>query len=186
MAKTPEKRNLRRNEMIILLEKNPYLTDSELAKRYKVSINTIRLDRQQLNIKESKERVKELAKESSKLLTSISEDEIIGDLIELIPGVSGKARLETTKAMTFKNSNIVRGQYIYSLAESLAIAVVKANAALVGIANIKYKEKVEGNNVIIANAEVKKVRGQNYIVWIKTYNNKGSEVFTGKFILKAL
>lgn len=186
MAKTPEKRNIRRDQIIKILEKNPYLTDSDLAKRLNVSINTIRLDRQQMNIKECKERVKELAKESSKLLTSISKDEIVGDLIELKPGTSAMSRLETIKSMTFANSNIVRGQYIYSMAESLAIAVVKAKAALVGIANIKYKEKVESDNVIIAKAEVKKVRGNNYIVWIKIYNNIDTEVFTGKFILRAL
>ncbi len=186
MAKTADKRNIRREDMIKLLEKNPYLTDIDLANKFNVSINTIRLDRQQLNIKECKERIKELAKESSKLLTSISEDEIIGDLLELIPGISAIARLETTTSMTFNNSDIVRGQYIYSLAESLAIAVVDAKAALVGIANIKYKEKVEKNNVIIAKEEVKKVRGNNYIVWIKIFNIKQVEVFTGKFILKAL
>ncbi|MEG0073020.1 MAG: transcription factor FapR [Clostridia bacterium] len=186
MSKTPEKRNLRRIEIVEFLKKNPYITDEKLAEKFQVSINTIRLDRQHLKIKECKERVKDLAKESSKLLTSISKDEIIGDLIELVPGVSGVARLETTKNMGFAKSKVVRGQYIYALSESLAIAVVKANAALVGIANIKYREKVETSEVVVAKAEVKKVRGSNYIVWIRIYNEKDVEVFSGKFILKAL
>ena len=40
------------------LEKNPLATDEVLAKTFKVSINTIRLDRARLGIKEFKERLK--------------------------------------------------------------------------------------------------------------------------------
>ena len=47
----------------------------------------------------------------------------------------------TTADMVFKKTNIVRGQYLYSFAESVAISVIDAEASLVGVANIKYKER---------------------------------------------
>ena len=46
--------------------------------------------------------------------------------------------LETTDEMVFRENEIVRGHYIYSMAESLAMSVIDASVALVGVANIKY------------------------------------------------
>jgi len=87
--------------------------------------------------------------------------------------------------MTFEKTKIVRGHYIYSLAESLAIAVIDAQVALVGVANIKYKLPVYAGSKLLANAEVKRQRGNSYIVWVKI-TEKQVEVFRGKFILVAL
>lgn len=186
MPKSPDKRNKRRKEIVEFLKKNIYVTDEYLAKYFNVSINTIRLDRQDLKIKELKERIKDVAKSSSKLLTSLSEDEVVGNLIELVPGKEATAILKTTEDMSFSANNIIRGHYIYALTESLAIAVIPANVALVGVANIKYKKKVTVGEILTAKAEVKKSRITNYVVWIKIYNEKKEEVFQGKFILKTL
>jgi acyl-CoA thioesterase FadM len=67
----------------------------------------------------------------------------------------------------------------------LAIGVIDAQVALVGVANIKYKIPVYAGSKLVAKAEVKKVRGANHIVWVKIYE-KQVEIFRGKFILVSL
>lgn len=84
-----------------------------------------------------------------------------------------------------KKTRIVQGHYIYSLAESLAIAVIDAQVALVGVANIKYKVPVYAGSKLVAKAEVKKSKDNKFIVWVKI-TEKNVEVFRGKFILVSL
>ncbi|NLC67349.1 MAG: fatty acid biosynthesis transcriptional regulator, partial [Clostridiaceae bacterium] len=116
---------------------------------------------------------------------ALGSKEIVGELIELNLGQNGISILETNESMVFEKTKIVRGHFIYSLAESLAIAVIDAEVALVGVANIKYKIPVYAGNKLIARAEVRQVKGNNYIVWVRI-KHKESEVFRGKFILVSL
>ncbi|HBS93731.1 MAG TPA: transcription factor FapR, partial [Firmicutes bacterium] len=55
------KKRQRQSELQSLLDDNPFLTDQELAERFAVSIQTIRLDRMELGIPELRERVKMVA-----------------------------------------------------------------------------------------------------------------------------
>ncbi len=71
---------------------------------------------------------------------------------------------------------------IFPQAESLAIAVIDTNVALIGVANINYKNPVFAGDKLIAKAEVVRIRGNKYFVWV-FINVKGFEVFRGKFIL---
>jgi acyl-coenzyme A thioesterase PaaI-like protein len=87
--------------------------------------------------------------------------------------------------MSFEKTNIVRGQFIYAQAESLAIAVIDAEVALIGVANIKYKQPVRSGQKLVAQAEVVKQRGNKFFVWVKI-RLKMQEVFRGKFILVSL
>lgn len=186
MARNDEERVERRKKILEYLSGNPFATDEKLAEVFRVSINTIRLDRNDLKIKEHRERIKEIAKNSSKNLTSLNESELIGKLIKLKPGEIAISCLETKEYMTFDGSNIVRGHYIYSLTEEIAIAVIPTKVALVGVANIKYKKKVHAGEAIYATAEVKDIRLDSYIVWVKIHNENKEEVFAGKFILKSI
>lgn len=43
------------------IEQTPFITDEELAKKFAVSIQTIRLDRMELSIPELRERIKSVA-----------------------------------------------------------------------------------------------------------------------------
>jgi len=43
------------------IRQTPFITDEELAKKFSVSIQTIRLDRVELNIPELRERIKSVA-----------------------------------------------------------------------------------------------------------------------------
>lgn len=161
---------------------DPFLTDEELAEFYNVSIQTIRLDRLELGIRELRERIKSVAEENHLKVKSIAGKEIVGELIDLKLGESGISMLETEHAMAFEKTDVVRGSHIFSQAESLAIAVIDANVALIGVANIKYKSPVFAGDKLIAKAEVTRVRGNKYFVWV-FISSKGLEVFRGKFIL---
>lgn len=167
------------------IKTNPFLTDEDIAAQLTVSVPTVRLYRLELGIPELRERIKNVAEDNYNKVRSLDSSEIIGELMDIQLGASGVSVLETTKGMTFEKSKIVRGHFIYSLAESLAIAVIDANVALVGVANIKYKIPVYAGSRLFAKAQVKSTKGSSYIVWVHIME-KQTEVFRGKFILVAL
>jgi len=168
-----------------MLGENYFMTDEELAGYFSVSVPSIRLDRSEMNIPELRKRVKNVAETNIKKVKSIIAVDIPGELINIELNSGGTLVLETNSKMVFTHSEIVRGQYIYSMAEALAIAVIDAEVALVGVANIKYKQPVKMGDRLVAKAEVKRIKGNNYIVWVKIYV-KEIEVFRGKFILVSI
>jgi acyl-coenzyme A thioesterase PaaI-like protein len=179
---------LKKERQQLLLKRikdDPFLTDEEIANMLSVSVPTIRLDRLELGIPEVRERIKNVAAENYKKVKSLDSNEIVGELLSIELGKSAISVLETTGDMTFEKTKIVRGHFIYSLAESLAIAVIDAQVALVGVANIKYKTPVYAGSKLLARAEVKRTRGNSHIVWVRIAE-KQVEVFRGKFILVAL
>lgn len=167
------------------IKQDPFMTDEELSELFAVSVPTIRLDRLEMGIPELRERIKSVAENNLSKVKSLQSKEIVGELIDINLGRNAVSILETNESMAFEKTKIVRGHFIYSLAESLAIAVIDAQVALVGVANIKYKIPVYSGCKLIAKAEVKQVRGTNYIVWVKIYE-KQIEMFRGKFILVSL
>jgi acyl-coenzyme A thioesterase PaaI-like protein len=180
--------SVKKERQSVLLEKlsqDPFLTDEELAEIFKVSVPTIRLDRLELGIPELRERIRNVAKKNYSKVKSLKSKEIVGELLDISLGVGGISMLETDDSMAFERTKIIRGHYIYSLAESLAIAVIDADVALVGVANIKYKTPVYSGSKLLAKAEVKKVKDNKYIVWVNILH-KQVEVFRGKFILVSL
>jgi len=179
-------RKTREEEILVYIKKNPLATDDILASHFGVSINTIRLDRSRLGIRELKDRLREKVSETMKQVTSISQTEFFGDLIEFEPGKKALSRLESKEYMTFENMDIVKGQYIYAFAETLAISLIPTKAALVGLANIKYVEKIHVGDVIYAAAEVKRKTDTGYIVWVHIKDDKDKLKFKGKFILKGI
>lgn len=186
MPRTDKQRSIRCEKLLQYLEVNPLATDDILAKEFNVSINTIRLDRSRLGIKEFKERLKAKAEETMSKVTSISAKEFVGDMISFAPGERAKSRLETNNNMTFEGMNVVRGEYIYSFAETIAISLIPTKAALVGVANIKYVEPIVADSVIYALAEVKRKTESGYIVWVRIVDDKETLKFKGKFILKGI
>jgi acyl-coenzyme A thioesterase PaaI-like protein len=167
------------------IKNDPFLTDEELSELFNVSVPTIRLDRLEMGIPELRERIRNVAENNYSKVKSLQGGEIVGELIDITLGKYGVSILETDESMAFEKTKIIRGHFIYSLAESLAIAVIDAHVALVGVANIKYKIPVYSGCKLVAKAEVKQVRGSKYIVWVKIYE-KQVEMFRGKFILVSL
>lgn len=186
MPRTDEARIIRNKKIVEYLDSNPFATDEELSKYFNVSVNTIRLDRARLGIKELRERIKDRAEENIKKIVSLSKEEIIGDIIELIPGQSGISMMKTQDYMSFENTDVIKGYHIYSMAESIAIGIIPTKVALVGIANIKYVKKITRGETIYAKAEIKKKRETNYIVWVQIYGDNKEAKFKGKFLLKEI
>lgn len=179
------KKRQRQQELVSLLKENPFLTDEELAHHFGVSLQTIRLDRLELGIPELRKRTREMAASAYQELKALSGKEIVGELYELELGQRALSILETTPEMVFEKSRVVRGHYIYAQAESLALALVDAEVALTGVANIKYKYPVYVGDLLVAQAEVTRRRGNKYFVWVRT-RRRDMEVFRAKFILVSL
>ncbi len=167
------------------IHKDPFLTDEELSELFSVSVPTIRLDRLELGIPELRERIKNVAEMNYSKVKSLESKEIVGELIDVKLGKSGISILETNENMSFEKTKIIRGHFIYSLAESLAIAIIDSHVALVGVANIKYKIPVYEGSRLVARAEVREKRERKFIVWVNIFE-KQLEVFRGKFILVSL
>lgn len=182
MSRSSSQKQQRQKVLLEKIKYDPFLTDEELADFFKVSVPTIRLDRLELGIPELRERIKNVAETNQEKLKSIEGREFIGELIDLQLGQSAISLMETNSSMAFEKTRIIRGHYIYSLAETLAIAVIDAQVALVGIANIKYKTPVYSGAKLVAKAEVRESKRNRYIVWVKIYE-KNLEVFRGKFTL---
>ena len=172
----------RQKKLIEKLKDNPFLTDEELMHTFNVSIQTIRLDRLELKVPELRERIKNVATNSYPKVRTIGQKEIVGELVDIDLGKSGVSVLETDETMTFKKTNFIKGHNIFAQAESLSLAVIDADVALTGVANIKYKTPVKPKEKLIAKAKVVRTRGNKYFVHVFTYVGE-KEVFRGKLIL---
>lgn len=168
-----------------VLDDNPFLTDEELSERFKVSVQTIRLDRMTLNIPELRQRVKSVATKNLQKVKTLGEGEIVGELIDLQLNENAISILQTDKSMAFNKTKIVKGHYIFAMAETLALAVIESNVALIGVANVKYRVPVKAGDKLVAKAKVTKNRGTEYFVriWINVNND---QVFRSKFRLVSL
>lgn len=173
----------KRDRQALLREKireNPFLSDEELAKAFVVSVQTIRLDRLSMGIPELRERTKTVAERTYGIVKSMGSKEIVGELIDITLGIRGISILETTAEMVFERSRIVRGQYIFAQAESLAIALIDAQVVLTGLANVKFRRPITVGEKLVAKGEVIRRRGSHYVVLVET--KAGTEkVFRGKF-----
>lgn len=168
-----------------LIDQNPFSSDEELARAFEVSIQTIRLDRLALGIPELRQRTKFMAERSYNQVKSMVAREIVGELIDLELGHRGISILETTAEMVFERSMVVRSQYIFAQADSLAIALVDARTALVGLANVKFKRPVTVGERLVAKGQVVGRRGNRYTVMVETQVGQ-EKIFRGKFLVFAL
>lgn len=172
----------RHETMIKKLDEIPFLTDEDLAKRLKVSVPTIRLDRLELGIPELRERVKNLANTNMTKVKSLNIDEVIGEIIDLNLNNSGISILEIQKHHVFQKTKIARGHYIFAQANSLAVALIDEEIALTAKAEVKYIRPILQGEKCIAKAELQEANSQEnrYIISVKTYVEK-ELVFEGTF-----
>ncbi|MCT4631703.1 MAG: transcription factor FapR [Firmicutes bacterium] len=168
-----------------LLSEEPFVTDEELSEKFGVSIQTIRLDRLELGIPELRERIKSAATNNYSKVKSILQSEIVGELIDIELNKSGISILETDKTMVFNKSRVVKGHYIFAMAESLAYAIIDEEVAITGVANIKYRVPVLVGQKLVAKANIKSIRENEYIVHVMI-NVKDDQVFRGKFMLRSV
>lgn len=177
-----EKRQVKVKEKIA---DNPFLSDEQLAKILKVSIQTIRLDRLEMGIPEMRKRIVRLAQAASSKVKALHKNEIIGDLIDIDLGKSGISTLRTTKEMSFGKDHLVRSHYIFSLADSLAMAIIDSDVVLTGVARLRYCHPVYAGQLLVAKARIATRKSNKYLVSVHIKSDH-REVFTAKLIMVSL
>ncbi|MBC7336118.1 MAG: transcription factor FapR, partial [Clostridia bacterium] len=159
-----DRRLERQQRLGAVLQENPFATDEELARLFGVSVQTVRLDRLALGIPELRERVRAVARQAYGQVRSLSETELIGELVHLELGKTAISVMEITPAMVLERSKIARGHYLFAQANSLAVAVIDAALVLTGSARVRYRRPVYVGEKVIAKAVVKVVRGPTVLV----------------------
>lgn len=146
----------RQEELITTLQKNPFMTDEELANKFQVSVQTIRLDRLEKSIPELRERIKSVAEQNYDEVRSLMEHEVIGEIIDLQLDKSAISILDIKEEHVFTRNKIARGHHLFAQANSLAVAVIDDNLALTASANIRFLRSVKMGERVIAKATVSK------------------------------
>lgn len=179
MRKNKKERQLLLQETIV---DNPFITDEELAEKFFVSIQTIRLDRLELSIPELRERIKHVAeKQLDKEVRSLPIEEVIGEIVDLVLDQSAISIFDVKEEHVFKRNFIARGHHLFAQANSLAVAVINDELALTAKANIHFTRQVKVNERIIAKAKVTSVdkKGRTNV---EVHSYVGNElVFFGEF-----
>ncbi len=146
----------RHQQLLALIADDPLLTDEMIAEHYGVSVQTIRLDRLELGVPEMRVRARNLAERARGALKTLGPTEIAGELVDLELGRRAVSVLETTRDMGFRRSGIVRGHHIFAQANSLAVAVIDAPAALTGSAKLQFHRPVQVGDRVVAKALVRR------------------------------
>ncbi|WP_134700959.1 transcription factor FapR [Ammoniphilus sp. YIM 78166] len=181
MRKIPRlKKKERQTRLSNDLQMNPFLTDEELAHNYKVSIQTIRLDRMELGIPELRERIKHVAEQKLDPVRSLPLHEVIGELVDLQLDHSATSELLISEEHVFSRTYVARGHYIFAQANSLAVALVNAEVVLTGAARIRFIRPIRLGEKLVAKALVRSASGDQIKVRVET--RVGEElVFSGTF-----
>ena len=177
-------KNQRRKKLKKLLSEDPFLTDKELAEKFGVSIQTIRLDRRSLEIPEARKRIKSVARQSYSKVKSVQSGEIIGELVDIKLNEYSSSVLEITEDMVLEKTKIVRGHHVFAQANSLAVATIDTSVAVTGSANVRYHKPVSVGERLVATATVIEQNNNKFIVEVNTKVNN-QEVFNGEFIVFA-
>lgn len=173
----------RQRQLEMSLEQNPFLTDEELSKQFKVSVQTIRLDRLECGIPELRERLKTVAARTMDAeVKSLQSDEVIGDIIDIELDKRAVSIFDVSDDHVFQRNGIARGHHLFAQANSLAVAVLDDDLALTVTSTLNFLKPVKSGDRVIARATVDKSRSNDkrtYVEVISTVENE--TVFTGEF-----
>lgn len=172
----------RQEQLASLIRENPFVTDEELTKTFRVSIQTIRLDRMELGIPELRERIKAMATQSYDPVRSLGLEEVIGEVIDIQLDQSGISMFEIREEHVFQRNQIARGHHIFSQANSLAVAVINDEVALTASADIRFIRPVRLHERVIAKAYVRSLSKGRAKVDVHSYV-MDEPVFEGRFLI---
>ncbi|WP_018750829.1 transcription factor FapR [Paenibacillus sanguinis] len=174
----------RQQQLVQMIEANPFITDQELTRQLKVSIQTIRLDRMELGIPELRERMKLMAERSYDQVRSLPLHEVIGEIVDLQLDKSGISIFEIREEHVFSRTGIARGHHVFAQANSLAVAVINDEVALTFSADIRFVRSVHLGEKCIAKAYVRPSSGQKGKAKVEVFTYVGEEmVFQGNFVI---
>ena len=173
----------RQQLLLQIIEDNPFVTDEQLALKFNVSVQTIRLDRMELAIPELRERIKDVAaRNHSNKLKSLPIDEVIGEIIDIELDERAISIFDVKEEHVFQRNGIARGHHLFAQANSLAVAVIDDELALTVRSSITFIKPVHAGDRVVTKAVVTKrdeVKNRTYITVNSTVDNK--LVFVGEF-----
>lgn len=172
----------RQTALLQLLESKPFVTDEDLAKRFDVSVQTIRLDRLALGIPELRERIKAVAEKKQSELRSLEGTEVIGQLIELSLNEMAISIFDIEPEHVFAKTRIVRGHHLFAQANSLAVAVIDADVVLTRTANVRFVRTGKLGERLICKAVVTSNNPERAHVSVTTRSGD-DVVFSGDFVV---
>ncbi|WP_199899001.1 transcription factor FapR [Paenibacillus popilliae] len=174
----------RQQQLAKIIKENPFVTDQELTRMLKVSIQTIRLDRMELAIPELRERLKMMAEQTYDQVRSLPLHEVIGDIVDLQLDHSGISYFEIREEHVFSRTHIARGHHLFAQANSLAVAVINDEIALTATADIRFIRPVRLGEKCIAKAFVLSGSGERSKARVEVFTYVGEElVFQGNFTI---
>lgn len=173
----------RQQALLETIHQNPFITDEELAEKFSVSIQTIRLDRLELSIPELRERIKDVAKRNfSDEVRALAIEDVIGEIIDMELDDHAISLLEIKENHVFSRNKIARGHHLFAQANSLAVALINDELALTTTADVRFIRQVKQGERVVAKAKVierENEKGRT-IVEVHSYVNQDL-VFYGKF-----
>ena len=176
------KKNDKQKNMLELIANDPFINDMQIACRLGVSIQTVRLYRHEMDIPELRLRIAMMAQANMDSVKSLDGSELLGEILELKLNTAGKSLLKINDGMLYGRGRIASGQFIFEHANTLAIALIDAEMAVTGVAKLRYKKPVFAGDMIVASAQVIRIRGNKYFVTVISRRGE-EEVFRAKFII---
>ena len=88
--------------------------------------------------------------------------------------------------MIYSKTNTLKDTYIFSLADSLAMAIIDAPKVIMRVANVKSFKLIEQQDRLIAKAEVYRNIDKKHYVKVVINNKAQEQIFRGKFIFEEL
>ena len=175
----------RHKRLVGLLDSDPLLSDNRLALELGVSVGTIRLDREALNMPGLRERTRMMAERESSRLASLKQEDVLGDILELEPDRRALSVLATSREHAFRHTNLIADHYIYAQAATLAIAVVREALAVIGSARVRFGHSPCVGERLTAAARVRAHKDGKYMVSVHTRAEE-REFFVARFVVVAI
>lgn len=160
----------------------PFITDEELAGRFEVSVQTIRLDRMELSIPEVRQRIKHVAEQQLDEVKALPLEEVIGDIVDLQLDERAISILEVGPEHVFSRTKIARGHHLFAQANSLAVAIIDNEMALTARADIRFSRQVFQGERVVAKARIDKYEKGFTIVVVDSFVDR-ELVFSGSFTM---
>ena len=178
-------RQKRHKRLVGLLDSDPLMSDNRLALELGVSVGTIRLDREALNMPGLRERTRLMAERESSKLASLKQEDVLGDILELEPNRRALSVLPTSREYAFRHTNLIADHYIYAQAATLAVAVVREALAVVGSARVRFSHSPYVGEKLTAAARVRAHKDGKYMVSVHTRTEE-REIFVARFVVVAI
>lgn len=160
LVRLPKK--IRQTRLKQKIEETPFITDEALADFFSVSIQTIRLDRMELQIPELRERIKSVATDQwNETVKALPLDDVIGEIIDLELDKRAISILDITHDHVFSRNDIARGHHLFAQANSLAVAVIDNDLALTERADIRFQRQVKQGERVVAKAHAEVTEKKN-------------------------